>query len=585
MTSLNHVVTGANGIALRAREWGSTDNATVVLVHGYPDNSDVWTAVVDRLREDFHVVSYDVRGAGQSEPGEQFGGYALKLLSQDLAAVIDQIVPAGRKVHLVAHDWGAIQSWESVLDPTVSQRIASYTFFGAPCLDHASHWLRSRVRPHPRRLTELAGQLTKSWYVAGFHLPFAAPFLWRNGLDRVLPAAIGFVDKLPADLHPELLASDGEHGVELYRANFIPKLLRPSEGRTDIPVQAVITDGDWFVSTDLFAETVKRVPNLWRRDLRGGHWINRSHPDQVAAWVAEFARFVDNGVETAGLRRARIAAAAKVTKSQPFAGQLALVTGAGSGIGRETALAFARGGADVIAVDRDGEAAAETAAMIGPAASAMTVDVSDRAAMEQMAKSVQSEIGVPDIVVNNAGIGLAGPFLETTVEDWQRVLDVNLWGVIHGSRLFAQMMVDAGKPGHIVNLASMAAYVPSRSLSAYCTSKAAVLMLSDCMRADLASDGIKVTAICPGIVNTNITKTTQFAGSEDDLQSKQQAKTSALYERRNFTPDRVARDIVEAVLGNEAVVPVTVEAKLARLMSRISPSAMSVAAKFDPLPH
>src|SRR5206468_10843353 len=140
------------------------------------------------------------------------------------------------------------------------------------------------------------------------------------------------------------------------------------------------------------------------------------------------------------------------------------------GIGRATALAFAKRGAEVIVADINEPSAlrtAELAGLIGGTGHAFEVDVSDASAMERFAKAVEHEHGVPDVVVNNAGIGVAGPFLATTVDDWQRVIDVNLWGVIHGARLFGRMMADRGEGGQIVNVASAAAYTPSRPLPAY----------------------------------------------------------------------------------------------------------------------
>ncbi|WP_246708684.1 SDR family NAD(P)-dependent oxidoreductase, partial [Rhizobium ruizarguesonis] len=119
------------------------------------------------------------------------------------------------------------------------------------------------------------------------------------------------------------------------------------------------------------------------------------------------------------------------------------------------------------------------ARLIGaPEAWGETVDVADEQAMEKLAAQVASEYGVVDVLVNNAGIGLTGSFFDTTSEEWKRVLDVNLWGVIHGCRVFGAQMTARGQGGHIVNTASAAAFQPSRALPAYSTSKAAVLMLS-----------------------------------------------------------------------------------------------------------
>jgi NAD(P)-dependent dehydrogenase (short-subunit alcohol dehydrogenase family) len=266
--------------------------------------------------------------------------------------------------------------------------------------------------------------------------------------------------------------------------------------------------------------------------------------------------------------------------------QLVLVTGAASGIGRATALAFAEGGARVIAVDRDGEGAARTAAEAEAAGAAgawpETVDVSDGEAMEKLAARTLAAHGVPDVVVNNAGIGLAGRFLDTTPEDWKQVLDVNLWGVIHGCRLYGKQMVERGQGGHIVNTASAAAFQPSRSLPAYSTSKAAVLMLSECLRAELAPFGIGVSAICPGLVNTPITGSARHTGVGTEEQERRRARSAKLYKLRNYPPEKVARAIVRAVRRDIAVVPVTPEAHGLRMLSRLSPGALRTLARIDP---
>ena len=111
---------------------------------------------------------------------------------------------------------------------------------------------------------------------------------------------------------------------------------------------------------------------------------------------------------------------------------------------------------------------------------------------------------MPDIVVNNAGVGQAGCFLDTPAEEFDRVLDINFGGVVNGCRSFGRRLVERGTGGHIVNVASMAAYSPQQSMNAYCTSKAAVYMFGDCLRAELDSAGIGLTTVCPGVIDTNI---------------------------------------------------------------------------------
>ena len=165
--------------------------------------------------------------------------------------------------------------------------------------------------------------------------------------------------------------------------------------------------------------------------------------------------------------------------------------------------------------------------------------------------------GVPDIVVNNAGIGVAGAFLDTPAEQFDKVLDVNLGGVVNGCRSFARRLVERGTGGHIVNVASMAAYAPLQSLNAYCTSKAAVYMFSDCLRAELDAAGIGLTTICPGLINTNIVSTTGFHPPEGQRTAVpgRRAQLERMFELRRYGPDKVAGAIVSAVKKNKPVRP------------------------------
>jgi NAD(P)-dependent dehydrogenase (short-subunit alcohol dehydrogenase family) len=303
--------------------------------------------------------------------------------------------------------------------------------------------------------------------------------------------------------------------------------------------------------------------------------VQRARPAAVARAISELVAHLEGGPEPAPLRRARFTG-----PRGDLAGQLAVVTGAGSGIGRATALALASAGAEVIAADIDltsARATAEESELIHP----VQVDVGDAGAMEAFAAEVESEHGVPNVVVNNAGIGIGGPFLDTTLADWERIVDINLWGVIHGCRLFAAQMVDTGVEGQILNTASMAAYTPSRLLPAYSTTKAAVLMLSECLRAELAGAGIGVTAICPGVIDTNITRTTHIVGVSEAEERRRQNQAARAYGRRGYTADRVAAAILRAVRRNPAVLPIAPEAHVARAISRLSPVVLRGLARLD----
>jgi NAD(P)-dependent dehydrogenase (short-subunit alcohol dehydrogenase family) len=273
-----------------------------------------------------------------------------------------------------------------------------------------------------------------------------------------------------------------------------------------------------------------------------------------------------------------------MTNPEEYAGQLVVVTGAGSGIGRETALAFGRRGAEIVIAELDADAGTRAAADVraaGAVAHAYVVDVADVASMEEFVRRVIAEHRVPDIVVNNAGIGVAGRFLDTTAADWDRIVGVNLLGVVNGCRLFGAAMAERGQGGYIVNLASAAAFTPSRMLSAYSTTKAAVLMLSECVRAEFADHHIGVSAICPGIVNTPITTSTRYVGLDADAQAQRAQSMAKRYARRNYPPSKVATAIVKAVSNGTPVVPVTPEAVAGRFMSRLSPAFMRRLARIE----
>lgn len=581
----------SGGVDLAVFELGDPSGPPVLLVHGYPDTHRVWDEVAADLAADHRVISYDVRGAGASGHPDRLAGYRLDQLADDLFAVADAVSP-DRPVHLAAHDWGSIQAWHAATDARAAGRIASFTTMSGPCLDHVGHWFRRRFsRPTPRNLTQLAAQEFKSWYIAVFHVPMLAPAAWRLGLaDRwgaILQRSEGV---RPRPGHPAAtLRTDAVRGIGLYRANMAPRLSHPAERHARIPVQLITLTEDRFVSPALAGADLDRwAPDLLRQEIAAGHWSALTEkPGTVARMVRAFAARAD-GADAAEADDADVRTAldggAGPTAPKPFRGRIAVVTGAGSGIGRATALAFAERGARVVVCDIDLEAArhtAELAGLLGAEAHAYRVDVSDGAAVEAFAAQVAREHGVPRIVVNNAGIGHHGTFLQTTEEEWRRVLDVNLWGVIHGCRAFGTLMSEHGEGGNIVNVASAAAYLPSKVLAAYATSKAAVVMLSDCLRGELAGQGIGVNVICPGIVDTNITRTTTFSGLSGDEQEDRRRRAAKLYARRGYPPEKVAEQIVDAVLRNRPMVPVTAEARLARVVGRISPGLLRAAARRD----
>ncbi|GAA3060796.1 SDR family oxidoreductase [Actinokineospora globicatena] len=556
-----------DGVELAVFSEGDPASPTILLVHGFPDTHRLWDGLAERLIGDYHVVRYDVRGAGASTAPRKTAEYRTELLAEDLFAVADAVSP-NRPVHVVAHDWGSIQAWAAVTAPRAKARIASFTSVSGPNLDHVGQWVRRRVtRPTPANLRQVVAQLTHSWYIALFHIPVLPGLAWRTVVGPRWGHLLRRMEGVEATPAPTI-GTDAANGVRLYRANMLSRRSRPAPSPAEVPIQVVLPTRDRFVTAALAEDLERWIPRLWRRRLVAGHWVPLSHPEALARVVEDFVEHVSGAPMTRSLQRARAG------RDEGFTNRLVVVTGAGKGIGRATALAFAARGAEVVVADIDIEAARRTAAEIGPAAYPHPVDVSDADAVRAFAEDITDQHGAPDIVVNNAGIGMAGPFLATTAQDWRRVTDVNLLGVVNGCREFGALMAEAGEGGHIVNISSAAAYTPSRSLSAYAASKAAVLALSDCVRAEFADHGIGVTAICPGVVATDITNTTTFTGTDDLGQQRMRQQATKAYARRGFTPDRVAEEIVRAVERGTPVVAVTPEAKLARAGARFFPGLM-----------
>lgn len=270
---------------LAVRTFGDISKPALVLVHGYPDHQEVWKNVIVYL-PDYFIVTYDVRGAGDSSIPKYIRDYHLERLSMDLEEVVNAVLP-GQSFHLVAHDWGSIQSWESVTDPRFEGRILSFTTISGPCLDHAAFWMRNQFKQNRSRFFK---QLSKSWYIAMFQLPWLAPTAWNffnpERWGRIIRELEG-KEGLPLNQN---IVKDGKYGVGLYRANFIPRLLKPRERHAICPVQAIVLKRDNFVSPQLVDEMPKWVQTFSRVELDANHWAILSQPKLIAESIREFTQ-------------------------------------------------------------------------------------------------------------------------------------------------------------------------------------------------------------------------------------------------------------------------------------------------------
>lgn len=254
-----------------------------------------------------------------------------------------------------------------------------------------------------------------------------------------------------------------------------------------------------------------------------------------------------------------------------LSGKLAVVTGAGSGIGRASALLLARHGARVRVADLNGQAAQAVVAEIersGGQAVAHTLDVSQPDAVEALAESVFAAEGRVDVLHNNAGIGHAANIEATTIGDWQRVINVNLLGVAYGVQAFVPRMLAQGRPASVINTASMAGIVPTAKMAPYCASKYGVVGLSEALNAELSKRGIHVSAICPGIINTPIVASGIMRGDAAALQ----ASAVDYYAKRGASPDEVAQAVLKAIARHTLIVPVPRrQVTIPYLLHRLSP--------------
>jgi NAD(P)-dependent dehydrogenase (short-subunit alcohol dehydrogenase family) len=239
-----------------------------------------------------------------------------------------------------------------------------------------------------------------------------------------------------------------------------------------------------------------------------------------------------------------------------FTDRVAVVTGGGSGIGRALTLALAREGAKVVVADVD-EAAMESVAREarahGAQAVAVRTDVTELAQVQALAERAWKTFGAVHVLCNNAGVAAWGGLEKATHRDWQWVLGVNLWGVIHGIEAFVPRMIAGGQRGHIVNTASMAGLIASRGLGVYNTSKYAVVGLSETLAKDLKPYGIGVSVLCPMGVETRIRESER---SRPAALRNEPGTAEAAVELigRYLTPDTVAGMVLDAMRRGELYV-------------------------------
>ena len=234
-----------------------------------------------------------------------------------------------------------------------------------------------------------------------------------------------------------------------------------------------------------------------------------------------------------------------------FENKIAVVTGGASGIGRGIASALAGEGAHVVIADVDEDGARSVAEALGGRGArsiAVATDVRENASVDALAAATQAEFGGVDLLFNNAGVYLGGQMRDATEDDWRFVLDVNLDGVFRVGQKFSRYLREQGRGGHIVNTASVGGFLSFGEGLAYVVSKFGVVAYSEAMRLDLEADGIGVSTLCPGPINTNLPASDRLRGGGEAAGGFSEALRPMIQEGMN--PDDVGPIVLRGIRAN-----------------------------------
>lgn len=254
--------------------------------------------------------------------------------------------------------------------------------------------------------------------------------------------------------------------------------------------------------------------------------------------------------------------------------KIAFITGAASGIGAATARAFAAQGCVLVLADLDEAGLVRTSTSVtqaGAKVHVMALDVTDEAQYKQLAQKVCASVGVPHIVINNAGIGAHGSFLNTPMDVVRRIININVYGVYNGCHAFLPMMLEAGDSRHLVNVASMASIAPMPNMSAYAASKYAVDGLTEVLAMELLDTNVDVTCVHPGVINTPIAQGVSHNGEAGVDQVR---RLGEYYQAHGSDPAVVAQGMVKAVKKGIAHLHIGKKANLTEKLKRISPTLL-----------
>ncbi|WP_083826580.1 alpha/beta fold hydrolase [Hoyosella subflava] len=290
----------SDGYRLALYTRGDQSKPTVLCVHGFPDDHGVWEPVAELLKDRYHVVLFDMRGAGRSDRPQRVAEYSVSQLADDIATVARTVADNGH-VHLLAHNWGGAGAWDLALHPVDGIELLSLTTIGSASAEYYSAWVRDQLRFNWQHLRDLFGTWSINTYMTFFQVPVIAPALFKVG---VADAAMSFAKwKFEKGKEPDgyghRLASRNRDGLRIYSANIYSALFgaKPArhtgEPRKPVPSLVIVPEND-----KLFPPAAQAGAAEWAIDCRirfvdGGHWLPSHQPELVAKMAADFIEEIE----------------------------------------------------------------------------------------------------------------------------------------------------------------------------------------------------------------------------------------------------------------------------------------------------
>jgi len=292
-----------NGVDLHVVTQGNPAHPAIVFLHGYPDCHQTFNRQFEQLKDRYHLITFDMRGVGQSTASVERKAYRVEELMRDVNAVVEACVGMHKRVHMVGHDWGSVIGWSFVSDPRYQTRVASWTSLSGPHLGILKAWSRGKLRsPTPRNLKQVLSQLLHSWYTLLFQIPKLPELFIRRRALEIWQRTLTNSGVEPSDeylnMTPHAVRGVMLNPLGLYRDNLFDPSTTPEKNSITVPTQLIVLEQDNFIRPAIYDNLQDFVVNLTTRSLAANHWAHRSHAQQISDWIDEFVQQINTHTHT-----------------------------------------------------------------------------------------------------------------------------------------------------------------------------------------------------------------------------------------------------------------------------------------------